>query len=309
MTTAQKIALAGAVVGEYALDVVLSAVDLPRSTWYYHQAEDRSYGAKYAALREPLEDIARELPEYGYRRAGPELRERIGRVINDKVVRRLNQLWSLNLVHGTRRVKPGGVYQAIVAAGEQANLVAQLDPTKIGPFEVLYTDFSELVYGGGVGKAQLIVLVDHTSKYAPGWALGAGPTTETALKAWAMTKQTLEEHGVSIEGMIVHQDRGSAFISYGWTGQLLLEDKVHVSYSLDGAKGNTYMESFFGRFKGENEDLFNAAETYGDLILVVAERMAFYSQERRHSSLGYISPSHYLSQRGFAGWRKGGFEA
>jgi putative transposase len=304
MTTAKKLALVAAVVAEYPLDVVLSAVDLPRSTWYYHQSEDRSYGAKYADLRQPLEEIAREMPEYGYRRATPELRDRVGQVINDKVVRRLNRLWGLNLVHGTRRVKPGGVYEAIVAAGDRANLVAQLDQAQIDPFEVLYTDFSEIVYDGGRRKAYLIVLLDHASKVVPGWALGAGPTTETALKAWAMTKRTLAEHGVSIGGMVVHQDQGSAFISYSWTGQLLLDDKVNISYSLDGAKGNTYMESFFGRFKEENEDVLDAAESYGDLISVLTERIAFHCQGRRHSSLGYLSPAEYLSQRGFAGWHE-----
>ena len=250
----------------------------------------------------------REYPEYGYRRATPELRERLGRVINDKVIRRLNQLWDLKLAHGIRRPKPSGVYQAILAAGGRANLVAHLDPTKIEPFKVLYTDFSEIVYARGTVKAHLIVLVDHTSKHAPGWALGSGPTTEVALKAWAMAKRTLEEHGVPIAGLIVHQDRGSAFISYGWTEQLLLEDAVHVSYSLDGAKGNTYMESFFGRFKAENELLFSTAETEDELTTLVAERMAFYVEERRHSSIGYISPTRYLVNRGFAGWREGGVE-
>ena len=83
---------------------------------------------------------------------------------------------------------------------------------------------------------------------------------------------------------------------------------AHVSYSLDGAKGNTYMESFFGRFKAENELLFSTAETEDELTTLVAERMAFYVEERRHSSIGYISPTRYLVNRGFAGWREDGVE-
>ena len=92
MTVAQKIEWTQGATGEYPLDVVLAALDLPRSTWYYHHGVDRSYAAKHADLREPLEELAREHPEYGYRRATPELRARLGRVINDKVIRRLNQL-------------------------------------------------------------------------------------------------------------------------------------------------------------------------------------------------------------------------
>ena len=38
------------------------------------------------------------------------------------------------------------------------------------------------------------------------------------------------------------------FTGYGWVGQLLVEDRARVSYSLNGARGNTEMESFNSRF-------------------------------------------------------------
>jgi hypothetical protein len=55
----------------------LAAMELPRSTWYYHQ-QKVSYAEKYAHLRPLLEQIAREHPEYGVRRTSVELREVYG---------------------------------------------------------------------------------------------------------------------------------------------------------------------------------------------------------------------------------------
>ncbi|MGB5931616.1 MAG: IS3 family transposase, partial [Anaerolineae bacterium] len=89
MSTEQKVALAREAQGKHALSSALEALELSRSTWYYHQNHRVSYTAKYAHLREPLETIAREHPEYGYRRTTAELREAYGYRINHKVVQRL----------------------------------------------------------------------------------------------------------------------------------------------------------------------------------------------------------------------------
>lgn len=170
MSTEQKVALAREAQGEHALSSVLEVLELPRSTWYYHQNHRVSYTAKYAHLREPLETIAREHPEYGYRRTTAELREAYGYRINHKVVQRVHQEWDLPLIRGTRLPKPSGIRRVIAAAGERINLAAVREATR--PFGVAYTDFTELVYADGRQKAQLIPIVDHASKLALGWAVG-----------------------------------------------------------------------------------------------------------------------------------------
>lgn len=77
MTTAQKAALVHDAHGCASLGVVLSVVDLPRSTWYY-QASRLAYEDKHASLKAPLFKIATAFPEYGYRRSTDELSERVG---------------------------------------------------------------------------------------------------------------------------------------------------------------------------------------------------------------------------------------
>ena len=85
------------------------------------------------------------------------------------------------------------------------------------------------------------------------------------------------------------------FTVYGWTGRLLLQDQVRVSYALNGARENPEMEGFYSRFKTENRSQFLDAQTLDELEAVVAERMAYYNRERRHSSIGYRAPASYIA--------------
>ena len=149
---------------------------------------------------------------------------------------------------------------------------------------------------------------------ALGWAVGARAVTELALEAWARAKQTLIGYGVEMRGVIVHHDQDPVFTGYGWTGQLLLKDRVRVSYALNGARdtilaqGNPEMESFISRFKTENKSLLLDAQTLADLQLVVEERMGYHNGEQRHSTIGYRAPAAYvatLSHGRSLSWRLG----
>jgi putative transposase len=293
MSTEQKVALAREAEGGHALSPVLEALELPRSTWYYHQNHRVSYTAKYAHLQEPLETIAREHPEYGYRRTTVELREVYEHRINHKVVQRLHQGWELPLMRGTRLPKPSGIRRVIAACGERINLVATREA--IPPFGVAYTDFTELVYADGRRKAQMIPIVDHASKLALGWAVGERAVTGLALEAWEQARQTLKAQGVELNEVILHHDQDPVFTSYAWTSQLLLRDRVRISYALNGARDNPQMESFIGRFKTENRSLLLDAQTLEELQAVVGERIEYYNNRRRHSTIGYQVPIEYVA--------------
>jgi transposase InsO family protein len=294
MTTEQKVALVASVQEEYGLARALAAVQLPKSTWYYHRNHRVAYTEKYAHLLPVLETIARAHPEYGYRRTTEELQQGYRYAINHKVVQRLHQIWELRLLRSTRPPRPSGIHQTIRAAGERANLVAQLE--KIGLFEVAYTDFTELRFADGQEKAYLIPIIGHKCKLVYGWTVGKRAITEVALEAWEHAKETLQRLGISPGGMIIHHDRDPVFTGYGWTGQLLLKDKVRISYALRGARDNPEMEAFFSRFKTEGRSLFLNAQNWAELVAVVDERMHYHNMARRHSSIGYLSPWTYIEQ-------------
>lgn len=293
MSPGAKVELARSVQAEFGLTPTLAVLGLPRATWYYRAAHPESYEQRHASLRPWLERIAREHPEYGYRRTTSELSERLGEPVNEKVVRRLHRCWGLPLLRQTQPPRPSGLRQAITAAGARANLLVPLE--EVGPLAAFHTDFTELVYA--CGKAQLMALVDHTSKVVPGWALAARADTALALRAWTAAKRWLKRHGWPIEGIIVHHDQDSVFTSYAWTGQLALRDGVRLSYALDGCRDNTEMESFHSRFKAENRSLLVEATSLAELERIVGQRIAYYNRRRRHSALGNLAPLIYLAGR------------
>jgi len=80
-------------------------------------------------------EIARQHPEYGYRRTTSELVDR-GFAVNHKVVQRLHRYWYLSVIKKVRAPKPNPIGQLLKEAGSKINLVAHLK--EINDFEVLY---------------------------------------------------------------------------------------------------------------------------------------------------------------------------
>ena len=190
----------------HGLAAALRATGLARSTWYYHTRTRVTYAEKYAHLEAPLKAIAEAHPEYGYRRTTAELRETYRQHVNRKVVERLHRLWDLPL-RRVSRPKPSAIRRAIDTAGLRANLLSRRKKAEIGPFEVFYTDFTELRFAGGVRKAWLIPLLDHRTKYVAGYAVGQRANSELALTAWNAAQKALTRFRDSLGGVIVHQDQ------------------------------------------------------------------------------------------------------
>ena len=69
-----------------------------------------------------------------------------------------------------------------------------------------------------------------------------------------------------------------------------------LSYALGGAKDNPEMESFFSRLEAEGHSPFLDAQDINELKVVVDSQMHYYNTERRHSSIGYLSPMMYVRQ-------------
>jgi putative transposase len=288
----EKIALVERQGSEYGVNRCLAALKLSKSTWHYRR-QRQAYEDRYSFLKRPLLRIARQHPEYGYRRATTELQE-TAYPVNHKVVQRLQRCWNLRLMRRAKAPRASEFRQVLQAKAGHLNLVEHL--TAIKPFEVLYTDFTELIYGHGHRKAYLLPLLDDTSKAVVGWAVGETDDTSVALEAWKMAVRTLKRFGREPKGVIIHQDQDPVFTGNAWVCTLLLKSGARVSYSEDGAKGNTQMESFFSRFKAENYSLFYGCADLTALRGRVAQRIKYYNVERRHSSLGNISPLTFLER-------------
>jgi putative transposase len=266
---------------------------LSKDTWYYAQRK-RKYEDKYHFLRKPLFEIARVHPEYGYRRTTAELRAR-GIHVNHKVIERLHSYWDLSVLKSIKHPKENPIRILLRDAGSKINLVQSLE--RIDDFEVLYTDFTEIRYQRGKTKAQWMPIIDHSSKLIVKHALNESANTELAMEAWEKAKSMLKKLSQKIEDIIIHHDQDGVYIEHRWLRQVAAKDKVRVSYSEDGAKGNVYSESFIGRFKSENRLLFWDQKDFEALEEVVKARVRYYNRVRRHSALGNISPLEYLNRK------------
>jgi len=292
MTIETKTRLVDETREHFGVSAALRALSLSRATYYY-QSRRQSYDVKYAHLHVHLEAVARAHPEYGYRRATTELiARRKGEVTSAKVVQRLHRPWALSLARTAHSPRAGGMREAILAAGDRVNLVQALE--SIGLFEVVYTDFTELEYGGG--KAYMLPILDHDGKLVLGWVVDEQKTAAIAVRAFRQARRTLRRFGRSTKGLIVHHDQDPAFVSYAWGREILLGARARLSYALHGAKDNPEMESFFGRFKTENASLLRDAKTVDELRAVVSRRMKYYNEKRRHSSLDNETPMRYTKR-------------
>jgi putative transposase len=106
----------------------------------------------------------------------------------------------------------------------------------------------------------------------------------------------LDDAGLSLERRIIHHDQDTVYTGYRWLRAVLIKHRARISFSENGAKGNTTMESFNSRFKGKNANLFYEAANIWELERLVAQQITYHNCRRRHSTLGYTAPMRYIIQ-------------
>jgi transposase InsO family protein len=275
---------------EFGLNNCLSAIGLPKSTWYYWRDRKVSYEGKYGHLHQPLLDVLEDNPTYGYRRIKSDLEER-GYEVGEHVVRKLLKRWDLSLRRSVTKPKPSKPRQYLRQVTGLNRVKGIEDPA---PFQVLYTDFTQIEYADRRKKAYLMPIIDHKTKLVVGWGVSERKDSDLALYALSITRGNLEQIGLTLEGLFIHHDQDSVYTGYRWLQAVLIRERMKISFSENGAKGNTYMESFNGHFKRENADLFLNARNIWELRRVINERMEYYNRRRRHSALGYLAPLTYI---------------
>lgn len=128
---------------------------------YYWKNQKVNYEEKYSHLREPLIDVLRKNPAYGYRRIEPDLNE-LGYAVGETVIRRVFGMWDPSLRKWASKPRPS-VPRKILANGcDGMNLVAGIGTPE--PLQVFYTDFTAIWYADGGKKTHLMPLVDDVTK-------------------------------------------------------------------------------------------------------------------------------------------------
>jgi putative transposase len=124
-----------------------------------------------------------------------------------------------------------------------------------------------------------------------GWAIGESMTAELVLAALNMALQQRKP-----EGVIHHSDQGSQYTSVAF-GERCKKMGVRPSMGTVGdAYDNAMAESFFASLECELIDRKSWQTKTEARLALFTYIEAWYNPRRRHSALGYLSPSNYESK-------------
>ncbi|QDS91947.1 Integrase core domain protein [Roseimaritima multifibrata] len=169
--------------------------------------------------------------------------------------------------------------------GYSPNLLLDLlEPTTFGQ---LWVGDITYIPVDGIGFGYLATLMDRYSRRIVGWDFRDDMTEQLAVTALQRSIRAVQPSA----GLIHHTDRGGQYAGKRYRG-ILSRASMRQSMSRAGdCYDNAFMESCFGTLKTE----MGMAEY---LSMAIAKRelteyIQYYNTDRRHSSLGYLTPTQY----------------
>ena len=289
LSNREKTRVIDALRNRYKLKELLLIFRISKSSYFY-QRSALSQSDKYADLKEDLRvGFLKNKQCYGYRRMWGLLR-RSGKVVSEKIVRKLMKEDGL-CVRRPRKRKYSSYCGEI--SPEVPN-VLERDFHASRPNEKWLTDITEFSIPSG--KVYLSPIIDCLDGMPVAWTVGTSPSAELAN---TMLKQALSQLKPG-EHPIIHSDRGG---HYRWPEWIRITEQAGLCRSMS-KKGcspdNAACEGFFGRMKNE---MFYGRSWDGvhldTLIKRVHEYMHWYREERIKMSLGGRSPAEFRRAHGF----------
>jgi len=139
------------------------------------------------------------------------------------------------------------------------------------------------------GWLYLAAVEDLYSRRVVGWSMADHQESRLVVDALALAVQ----RRLPGQGLLAHSDRGSQYASEHYQ-RLLARHGITCSMSRRAdCWDNAPMESFFASLKKElvhGADFATRAEARAAIVEYIE---VFYNGQRRHSSLGYVSPAEY----------------
>lgn len=240
-------------------------------------------------LAQIREAHARSRCTYGSPRVHAELRT-LGTRCSRKRVARLMQEAGLNARRPRRAVRTtDSRHDRPVAPNLLGRDFRAKEPDLRWAADITYVPTAE-------GWLYLAVILDLFSRRVVGHACGATLATTLVVEALALACG----RRLPGAGLLHHSDRGSQYTSAEYQARLA-ELGAQVSMSRRGdCYDNAAVESFFGTLKAElihGRRYATRAEARIDIFEYVE---VFYNRERRHSALGYLSPTEYEARHAAA---------
>jgi transposase InsO family protein len=238
-----------------------------------HTRRDQQLAVAIAAIH------AETRQRYGSPRVHTELRARGQRVSRKRVARLMRQRDLAARRRRRYRVTTDSRHPFPVAANVLARQFTAPAPDAVWVTDITYIPTGE-------GWLYLAVILDLYSRGIVGWAMSDRITQQLTLDALGMALARRRPR----EGLLHHSDRGSQYASGDYQTALGRQGIVGSMSRRGDCWDNAVAESFFATLKVElvHDALWSTRAAARGAVFEYIE--IFYNQQRRHSSLGFLSP-------------------
>jgi putative transposase len=252
--------------------------------WQYRLRSQRHIedAALLAEIRRVHE---RSRQTYGSPRIHAELRAQ-GKCCNHKRIERLMQQHAIRARQPRRFHRTTDARPSLPVAPHRRNQEFHASmPNQVWTADITYLDTA-------AGWLYLATVLDLYSRRIVGWAMAEHMETSLVRDALQMAL-TLRQ---PTTGLLPHSDRGRQYASADYQ-TLLKAHRVECSMSRRGnCYDNAVHESFFGTLKSECANgRFPSRTAARQCVFEYIE--VWYNRQRRHSTLGYLSPTEFEKVR------------
>jgi putative transposase len=275
--------------GRFGVEPICGVLGVSASAYYQRARGERCARAlEDERLLERIRELhAANYYAYGYRRMWKALVRAGERVPRCRVQRLMR---AHGIVGAKRRGRPWRTTRPDPEARRRPDLV-QRHFAVDAPDRLWVADLSYLRCWEGL--VFFAFVIDAYSRRVVGWQLASHMRTTLVLDALRMALGQ-RRPGADV-ALVHHSDRGSQYTSFDYT-QTLADHGVLASVgSVGDAYDNALAESFVDSFKTELI-ADRVWRSRSQLELAVVEYVAWFNNERLHTSLGGVPPAEYEQQ-------------
>jgi len=275
----------------FAVEQMCSVLQVSRSGYYdWQRRQESPPGPRESRRRELVKKITavheQSRGTYGSPRVYQELRVNGEAVCQNTVAKVMREHQIRSVVRRRFRVRTTDSSHAHPVAPNRLERHFDQDlPDKAWCADITYVPTDE-------GWLYLACVIDLCSRKIVGWSMADHLRAELCTGALDMALKNRRPS----QGLLHHSDRGVQYACNEYR-DLLEEHGIQCSMSGKGdCWDNAVMESFFKTLKSElvYQKHYRTREQARRSIFEYVE--VFYNRQRRHSSLGYLSPAQFEAQ-------------
>lgn len=276
----------------YGVEPICTQLPIAPSTYYAHKTQQAD-PTRRSARRQQDDVWQREIRRvydtnfqvYGPRKVWHQLAEIEGQdVARCTIERNMRQLGLAGAVRG-RAFK---VTTTPASAAERPLDLVARNFTATRPNQLWVADLTFIATWRGFVYAALVI--DVFSRRIVGWRVSNSLRTDLALDA---LEQALFERADDLHGLVHHSDRGTQYLSFGYTTRLLEAGIAPSVGSCGDSYDNALAESVIGLYKTELIYRRGPWKTLEHVEFATLEWVHWFNTQRLLEPIGYLPPAEY----------------